>query len=70
MKGPGGGRSDCEAESEPHETTTLMKCILSAVVKTFSEKCLLHKYLLCSILAESIVHDIQTFLAHTRVLKE
>jgi hypothetical protein len=30
----------------------------SAVVKSLSENCLLHKYLLCSILAESAVQDI------------
>jgi hypothetical protein len=45
-----------------------VKCTLSDVVKSLSEKCLLHKYLLGSILAESVVQDITTFLAHTTAL--
>jgi hypothetical protein len=57
-----------EAKSKPHGTATLLRYALSAVVKSLSEKCLLHKYLLCSILAESIVQDIGTFLAHTTAL--
>jgi hypothetical protein len=57
-----------EAESKPHGTATLLRCTLSAVVKSLSEKCLLHKYLLHSILAESVVQDITTFLAHTTAL--
>jgi hypothetical protein len=36
--------------------------------ETLSEKRLLHKYLLCSILVESIVQDIPTFLAYTTAL--
>jgi hypothetical protein len=38
---------------EPHGTATLLRCTLSAVVKSLSEKCVLHKYLLHSIAAES-----------------
>jgi hypothetical protein len=57
-----------EAESKPQGTATLLRCTLSVVVKSLSEKCLLHKYLLCSILAKSIVQDIPTFLAHTTAL--
>jgi hypothetical protein len=56
---------DCEAESKTHGTATLLRGTLSAVVKSLSEKCLLHKYLLRSILAESVVQDISTFPAHT-----
>jgi hypothetical protein len=81
---------DCEAESRPEGTAALLRCILSAVVKSLSDKCLLHKYLLRSVLAvvsivcsrtqatefsfffsivaESIVQDIPTFLAHTTAL--
>jgi hypothetical protein len=53
---------------EPHGTATLLRCTLSVVVKSLSEKCLLHKYLLCSILAEAIAQDIPTFPAHIRAL--
>jgi hypothetical protein len=59
---------DYEAETKPHGTATLLRCMLSGVVNSLSEKCLLHKYLLHSILAESKVQDIQTFLAHTAAL--
>jgi hypothetical protein len=38
-----------EAEFEPHATATLLRCTLSAVVKSLSEKCLLHKYLLAAL---------------------
>jgi hypothetical protein len=60
--------SDCTLESERHGTANLLRCTLSVVVKSLSEKCLLHNNLLHSILAESIVQDIQTLPAHTRVL--
>jgi hypothetical protein len=69
-EGTGGCGSDCEAKSEPRATGPLYKCTLSALVKSLSENCLLHKYLLYSILAELIVQDIQTLPAHTRALKE
>jgi hypothetical protein len=46
------GTGGCEAEAEPHETASLLRCTLSAVMKSLSEKCLLHKYLLCSNSAE------------------
>jgi hypothetical protein len=46
----------------------LLRCTLSAAVKPLSEKCLLHKYLLHSILAESVAQDITTFLPHTTAL--
>jgi hypothetical protein len=36
---------DCAAESQAHGTVTLLRCTLSAVVKSPSEKCMLHKYL-------------------------
>jgi hypothetical protein len=42
--------------------------LFSAVVKSLSEKSLLHKYLLRSILAETVVQHIPTFLAHTTAL--
>jgi hypothetical protein len=54
---------------EPHGIATLLRCTLSAVVKSLSEKCVLHKYLLCSILAESVVQDIPAFPAPTRRLR-
>jgi hypothetical protein len=60
--------SDCEAGSEPHGIATLWRCTLPAVVKSFSKKYLLHKYLLLSILVESILQDIPTFPVHTRGL--
>jgi hypothetical protein len=60
--------NDCEANPKSHGTAILFRCTLSAVVKSLSEKCLLHKHLLCSIPAESIVQDIPTFPAHTRAL--
>jgi hypothetical protein len=59
---------ECEAESKPCGNATLLRCPLSAVVKSLSEKCLLHKYLLHIILVESIVQNIATFLAHTTAL--
>jgi hypothetical protein len=40
----------------------------SGVVKSLSENCLLHKYLLFIILAESILQDIPTLPAHTRAM--
>jgi hypothetical protein len=55
-------------ESKVHGTATLLRCTLSAVVKSPSEKRLLHKYLSCSFLAESTVQDILTVPAPTRVL--
>jgi hypothetical protein len=51
-----------------HGTANLLRCTLSVVVKSLSEKCLLHNNLLRSILAESIVQDIPTLPAHTRAL--
>jgi hypothetical protein len=69
-EGTGDYGSDCEAESEPHGTATLLRYILSAAVKLLSEKCLLHKYSLCRILADLLVKDIPTVIAHTRVLYE
>jgi hypothetical protein len=59
---------DCEAESKPHGTATLLRCTLSAVEKSLLQKYLLHKYLLRSMLSESVVQDIQTFLAHTTAM--
>jgi hypothetical protein len=53
----GGSGSDCQAESEPYGTATLFS-------HSLSRKCLLHKYVMCSILAESLVQDIPTFPAH------
>jgi hypothetical protein len=47
--------SDYEAESEQHGTANVFRCTLSVVVKSLSEKCLLHKYFLYNVLAESIV---------------
>jgi hypothetical protein len=41
--------SDCEAESEQHGTANRFRCTISVVVKSLSEKCLLHEY---NILAE------------------
>lgn len=67
-EGTGDCGHDCEAESESHGTANLFRCTLSDVVKSLSRKCLLHKYLLCSLLAESIVQDIPTFPAHTAAL--
>jgi hypothetical protein len=64
--GTGGCGDDQEAESETCGTATLLRCLLSVVVKSLSEKCLPYKYLLHSILAESIVQDILTFPAHTK----
>jgi hypothetical protein len=64
----GGCEAECEAESEAYGIATLFRRILSDVVKSLSKKCLLHKYLWCSALAESIVQDIPTFLAHTKAL--
>jgi hypothetical protein len=66
--GTGGCGDDHEAKSEPHGTATLLRCTLSAVVEALSEKCLLHKYSLCSILAESIVQDMPPFPANTAAL--
>jgi hypothetical protein len=60
--------SDCEAESEQHGTANLFRCTLSVVVKSLSEKCLLHKHSLYNILAESVVQDFPTLPAHTRAL--
>jgi hypothetical protein len=40
----GGCGSDCKADSKPHSTATLLSGVLSAVVKSRSEKCLLDKY--------------------------
>jgi hypothetical protein len=65
MRGCG---SACEAESEPHGTATLLRCTVSAVEKSLPEKCLLHKYLLCKTVEESIVQDIPNFHAHTKAL--
>jgi hypothetical protein len=42
-----------EAEYGPHGTITVLRCALSAVVKSLSKKFMLQKYLLYSILAES-----------------
>jgi hypothetical protein len=63
-EGSGGCGSDCAAESELHVTATLLRCTISTVVKSLFEKCLLHNNLLRSILAESVVQDIPTLLAH------
>jgi hypothetical protein len=41
-----------EVNFEPRGTATLWRCKLSAVVKSLPEKCLLHKYLLCSTIGE------------------
>jgi hypothetical protein len=57
-----------EAESKPHGAATLLRCTLSDVVKSLSEKCLLQKYFLHSILTESVAQDLSTFLAHTTAL--
>jgi hypothetical protein len=62
-EGTRGCGSDCEAESEPHGTATLLRSTLSAVVKSLSKK-----YLLCSILAESVVQETATFPTHNRAL--
>jgi hypothetical protein len=67
-EGTGGCGSDCAAESEPHGTATLLRCTLSAVVKSLSKEYLLHKYLLRSILEESIVQVIATCPVHTTAL--
>jgi hypothetical protein len=66
--GTGGCVDDHEAESGPCGTAALLRSPLSVVVKLLSEKCLLRKYLMHSILEESIVQDISTFLAHTTAL--
>jgi hypothetical protein len=44
-----------------HVELPLLRGAFPAVVKSLSKKCLLQKYLLCSILAESVVQDIPTF---------
>jgi hypothetical protein len=59
--------SGCEAESEQHGTANLFRCTLS-VVKSLSEKCLLHKYFLYNILAEPVMQNFPALLAHTRAL--
>jgi hypothetical protein len=56
------------AETEPYGTATMLRCTLSAVVKSLSKKCLPHKYLLCIVLTESIAQVIPAFPAHTRAL--
>jgi hypothetical protein len=55
-EGTGGYGAKLEAESEPHGTTTLFRFILSAAVKSLSNKCLLNKYILGTIFTESTVH--------------
>jgi hypothetical protein len=55
---------------EPHGSVTVLRCTLSAVVKSPTEKYLLHIYVLCSFLEESTVQDIQSFPAHTRALEK
>jgi hypothetical protein len=55
-------------KQSPHGTATLLRCALAPAVKSLSKKCLLQKYLLCPILAESLMQDIPTFPAHTRAL--
>jgi hypothetical protein len=67
-EGSEGYGRDCAAEFVPHGTANLLRHTLSAVVKSLSEKYLLHKNLLYSILAESIVQDIPILPAHTRAL--
>jgi hypothetical protein len=42
--GTGGCGDECEAESEPFGTVTLLRCPLSAVVKSLSEKCCTNIY--------------------------
>jgi hypothetical protein len=70
-EGTGGcGQCSCEAESQSHGTATLIRCILSAVVKSLSKKCLLHRYLLCSILTESLMLDNPNFLPLTKALQK
>jgi hypothetical protein len=63
-EGPSGCGSNCAAEAEPHGTANLLRRTLSAVVKSLSKKCMLHKNLWYIILAESIVQDIPNLPAH------
>jgi hypothetical protein len=58
----------CGDEYKPCVTATVFRHTLSAVWKSLSAKCLLHKKYLCTIFAESVLHSWPTASAHALTL--
>jgi hypothetical protein len=67
-KGTEGCGTECEVESETLGTASLFRCIFSAVVKSLSQKCLLHKYFQRSIFDSSMLQVLPTLPVHTTAL--
>jgi hypothetical protein len=57
LKNPKDHGVECEGEAEPHGTGVLFWYIVLAAVKSVYEKCLLHKYLVCSLPPEPWLQD-------------